>query len=53
MDSEEASEIDYANPMYESDPLYDDFVEESNDYSELSKAEEEEQYKVKVNNTKV
>ena len=53
MDSEGSSERDYANPMYDSDPLYDDFEEESDDYSGLSKAEQEEQYKVKLNNTKV
>ena len=53
MDSEEASEIDYANPMYESDPVYDDFLEDSDDYSGLSKAEQDEQYKVKLSNTRV
>ena len=53
MDSERSSEIDYANPMYDSDPLYDDIGEESNDYSGLSKAEQEEEDKVKLIITKV
>jgi hypothetical protein len=41
VDSEGSNEKDYANPMYdpmyESDPVYDDFVEESDEIYEKDK----------------